>query len=182
MNIVVLHGTKGSPDSNWFPWIKEKAQKAGIQIDVPTLPTPEGHTLENWLEAIKGIDFNEETILIGHSCGATFLLHLLESHKVKKAIFVSGFIREIGIPEYDDLNASFIKKSGWDWDAIQNNAKDILIYHGSNDPYVPVEQAKELHQKIGGKLKIIKDGGHLNVETGYTQFPELWNNLKNDTY
>ncbi len=178
MNVIVFHGTKGSPDINWFPWIKEKVQETGLKIDIPVLPTPEGHNLKNWLVVANTLDINEDTILIGHSCGATFLLHLLEKKRIKEAIFVSCFTEEINIPEYDKLNASFIKDSDWDWNTIKRNSGKITIYHGSDDPYVPIDQAKDLHEQIGGGLEVIEGGGHLNSENGYTKFPELWNHLK----
>ena len=56
---------------------------------------------------------------------------------------------------------------------IHKMSTKIEIIHGDDDPYVPVEHARQLSGFIDAPLHIIKDGGHLNAETGYTQFPEI---------
>lgn len=168
MSIVVFHGTKGSPESNWFPWLKQQRS----DVIVPHLPTPEGQDKDNWLKFVPKLNAN--SVLIGHSCGATFLLHVLESLKtpVKQSIFVSPVMGPINIPEYDALNHSFYDHI-FDWEKVCANAGKTAILHGDNDPYVPVLHALELHNGLAGPIEIIPNGGHLNAESGYTSFPAL---------
>ena len=75
-HIVIVHGAYGSPEEAWFPWLASKLRELGFKVSVPKMPTPEGQTLENWLkvfdEQVKDLD--EETVLVGHSIGATFIL------------------------------------------------------------------------------------------------------------
>ena len=166
----------GSPNGNWFPWLKNELAEKGWNIDVPAFPTPEKQSLNNWLETIKG---KKADVLIGHSLGATLALRIVEKKliDVRKIILVSCVIDEINIEEYDKLNSSFID-GGFDWNAVQSQGCDIDIIHGDNDPYVPVSHAKILSDKLNVPLNIIKNGGHLNSETGYTNFPEILEFLK----
>ena len=174
--IVIIHGTKGSPEGNWFPWLAEALRHQEAEVVIPRMPTPEGQNLTNWLSEFSrqvGV-INEATTFIGHSLGATFVLRILERQKapVARSIFVAGLIDKIGIAEYDQLNSSFIETS-YDWGAIHKNAGKVVCLSGGDDPYVPAGQGEKLAANLGVKNRIIPEGGHLNAEFGYTSFPEL---------
>ena len=175
-DIVIIHGTGGSPGGNWFPWVSEKLKLLGHNVFVPQFPTPMNQSVENWNIALKSQipKIDENTILIGHSCGATYILHILESLEkpVAKSIFVSGFIDKLGNEYFDNLNETFVNHN-FDWDKIRKSAGEITILHGDNDPYVPLSAAQRLADGLQTKIQIISNGGHLNAEFGYTQFPEL---------
>lgn len=181
--VIVIHGTKGSPAINWFPWLSAELRTHGIECIVPAMPTPEGQELENWLAAfhkqVGAID--SSTIVVGHSVGATFLLRLLERIKfpIKASLFVAGLIDMIGIPEYDKLNSSFIA-GAYDWQTIKRNAGKIICLSGDNDPYVPKEQGETMVKNLGVEQVVIEKGGHLNAESGYTEFPLLLEKLQKE--
>lgn len=176
MKIVIIHGTMGSPDGNWFPWLKKELEAKGHEVYIPKLPTPVGQSVKNWCKELdkQAPIFDKDTVLIGHSCGATYLLHILEVVKesVAKSIFVSGFLDELGFPEFDKLNKTFIDK-GFDWGLIKKNAGDITIFHGDDDPYIPLPFAEKLAKGLNTNITVIKNGGHLNAESGYNKFQEL---------
>jgi len=180
-DIVIMHGTGGSPEGNWFPWIAEKLKSLGHNVFVPRFPTPINQSVKNWCVALdaQAPKFGENTILIGHSCGATYILHILEALKnpVAKSIFISGFIDKLGNEYFDNLNEDFINHN-FDWEKIRKNAGEIIILHGDNDPYVPMAAAQRLADGLQTEIKIILNGGHLNAESGYTQFPELMGLIK----
>jgi predicted alpha/beta hydrolase family esterase len=173
---VIIHGTKGSPEGNWFRWIAERIGGLGVDVLIPRMPTPEGQSLAAWLEAFEASvgRVNEQTTLIGHSLGATFTLRVLErlSVPVQRSVFVAGVIGQIGIAEYDALNSSFIE-APFNWDKIRSNAGKAICLSGDDDPYVPAEQGRLLAERLGVPNRVIMGGGHLNAESGYCSFPEL---------
>ena len=176
MDVVILHGTKGSPNGNWFPWLKKECEKLGHSVFVPKFPTPENQSVKNWCKELdkQAPIFGKDTIIIGHSCGATYLLHILETIKrpIAQSIFVSCFIDKLGYPEFDLLNKSFVEHE-FNWEKIKKNAGKIDIFHGDNDPYIPLKYAEKISAKLEVSMQIIKNGGHLNSESNYTKFPEL---------
>ncbi|MCL2749360.1 MAG: alpha/beta hydrolase [Alphaproteobacteria bacterium] len=175
-DVVILHGTGGSPEGNWFPWLKKQLESAGYNVYIPRLPTPEGQSVENWNKALNEQvpPISKNTILIGHSCGATFLLHILEALKepITQSIFVSGFIDKLGNDFFDNLNETFVSNE-FNWGTIKKNAGKITLFHGDYDPYIPMSAAKKLAEKLDTPLTIIPNGGHLNAEFGYTEFPQI---------
>ena len=181
MDIVIIHGTCGSPDGNWFPWLKKEMESLGHNVYVPRFPTPENQNVASWCEVLRksAPTFGNNTILIGHSCGATYILSVLNAldNAVAKSIFVSGFVEKLGNEYYDDLNRDFIERE-FDWDKIKRNIGTGAIFHGANDPYVPMPVAKNFGEQLGVPLTIIPNGGHLNAESGYTKFPEILKVLK----
>ena len=107
-NIIIIHGTTGCPEENWYPWLKEEVHALGWDASVPTFPTPEGQSLGTWKAA-----FNKQLgsvrpnmILIGHSIGTAFILNLLEesAEPVTATYMVAGFIGKLGpVPPYDHV-------------------------------------------------------------------------------
>ncbi len=171
---IIIHGTRGSPQANWFPWLSEKLYEKGYNVVMPDFPTPEGQSLENWLAILDSIPIDQNTILIGHSIGAAFVLHALERLEIaiRAAILVAPFMARLNLLEYDALNASFIQ---WPSDGrlIRKKAKYFFCIAGDNDPYVPLSLSQEVADKLDVELQVVKNGGHLNAESGYTQFPLL---------
>ena len=176
MNIIILHGTGGSPSGNWFPWVAAQMEAAGHKAYVPRLPTPDGQSVDSWRKALaeQTPKPDKNTILIGHSCGATFMLHILESLSapVAQSIFVSGFVQKLGNEFFDNLNHTFVEHD-FNWENIKNNMGAATLFYGDNDPYIPRTAAEYFAQKLDTPLTIIPNGGHLNADSGYTEFPQI---------
>jgi predicted alpha/beta hydrolase family esterase len=170
----IFHGSYGNPEENWFPWLKKELEEMGFKVYVPQFPTPKGQNLENWTNVFEEYEkyADGNTIFIGHSMGATFILNLLENRKARAAFLVSGFLGSLNNKEFDDLSRSFVERE-FDWTKIKKNCKKFFVFHSDNDPYVPVEKAKELKKKLSAKLIIIKDAGHFNEKAGYKKFQRL---------
>jgi hypothetical protein len=174
--ILIVHGSFAAPNSNWFPWAKKTLEQQGHRVIVPKFPTPEGQSLESWF-AVFEREFgalDAETILIGHSVGVGFILNILERAKVRvrAAFLIAGFLGELGLPDYDKVNASFVRED-LDFKLIRENSEQFFIISGDNDPYVPAAKGQELSRALGTPSLIVAGGGHLNTESGYSDFPYL---------
>ena len=177
----IFHGTGAGKYDHWFPSIAQKLEQEGVEVCRPEFPTPEGQNLQNWLKVLddQEIEIGEETVLIGHSTGAVFILDLLEEREldVEAAFLISGFTGKLDI-EFDELNETFAERD-FDFKKVKDSAEVIYVFHSESDPYVPLEKAAELAPKIGANLELVAGAGHFNTESGYTEFPELWQELEN---
>src|SRR3989344_8016787 len=111
MNFLILHGTLGSPDGNWFPWLASELEKLGHETLRPRLPTPEDQTPENWLKVISKVGSDKNTIFVAHSRSPLAVCQYLQAldHSVKACFFVSGFAKRLPDTEepFPTLNNPF---------------------------------------------------------------------------
>ncbi|MDP2630730.1 MAG: alpha/beta fold hydrolase [Candidatus Uhrbacteria bacterium] len=135
----IFHGTAGYPEENWFPWLKGKLEERGYQVFVPQFPTPEGQSVEAWKDVLSAYKnhIDEHTILIGHSLGGIFLLHLLPTlaHKIRGACFVGTPIGLKPMKNYEG-DSSF-GGFNFKWDAIREKSNHFIVFQSDDDPYVP---------------------------------------------
>ncbi len=186
-NVFIIHGTYGNPEENWLPWLKNEVKKIGHNAFVPKFPTPEGQNLKSWVKVfdnyLKYLD--KDSVVVGHSTGATFLLSILERHAAGAAFFVSGFTGKFeekhADPRLDEINEAFNKtftEREFDWHAIRKNCSKFFVYHSDNDPYVPIGKAEELAVSLDTHVIVIKGAGHFNADAGYIKFERLFEDIK----
>jgi uncharacterized protein len=176
--VIVLHGAHGGPDTNWFPWLHAALNAEGIEVLRPQFPTPEGQSLEAWLNAydlaVKPLSL-APTMLVGHSLGAALALRLIERavEPFDGLFLAAGFIGALGLPDYDTINQSFFAGS-FNWAGIrERKGSACRCWAGDNDPYVPLSRSQDVADCLRTPLEIVPGGGHLNSETGFNAFPQL---------
>lgn len=172
---VILHGTDGSPDGNWFPWLKRRLQEYGYEVWVPELPgnhTPNRHIYNDFLFG-SGWDFTDN-LVIGHSSGAVSVLNLLADKRcphIRMGVLVGAWSHM----EETDLDREQFKDlfppDGFDFATIRSKAPELLFLHGSDDPYCPIEQSRWLADQTDSEIIVIPDGQHLGAN--YPEFPQL---------
>ncbi len=169
--VIIIHGWEGSPSSNWFPWLRNKLESKGFVVEVPAMPDTIHPSLDGWLAHLKKVvgEPNENIYLVGHSLGAITILRYLESLEEKKVggiVLVAGFPEPIG---YEEINTFFARPL--DYQRIKKTVDRIIAIHSDDDPYVPLKNGEILKEKIGAKLIIVPNAGHLNAEDGFTELP-----------
>ena len=176
-NIFIFHGTEGYPEENWFPWMTQKLEQKGYKVFVPQFPSPPviPAKIAEWFEVLKNYEqyINEDTILIGHSLGGVFTLRIMEklTHPIKAAFFIGTPIGIRPIANYDRDNS--FSGFNFDWDSIKKRAKYFVVFQSDNDPYVGLDNGKELAKNLGVELSFIPNAGHFNKKAGYVKFEKL---------
>lgn len=179
-NVLILHGAGNNSQGSWFPWLKGELEKRGNKVWSPDLPKSDEPNQEEWLRFIfsnKDWYFNEDSVFIGHSAGATLILRILErltdAIQINKAILVAGVV-ELGTkPELFQYKRSLVENP-FNWEKIKKSARKFYFICSDNDPYQCGEdQGKTMQKNLGGEL-IVKPGeAHFNLEKSaeYNQFP-----------
>ncbi len=158
-------------DKHWIPWIKKQLEKEGIKTVTPLMPTPWEPKYEEWKKELDKLDVNENTILIGHSCGSAFLVHWLGDTKkrINKLILIAPW----KVPPKDNP----IKKKFYEYSidpTIKSRVKEIIIFTANDEVKDGKLSAKMFHEALGGKLIKLKGMGHYTQnDMGKTDFPEL---------
>ncbi|MCD4739747.1 alpha/beta hydrolase [archaeon] len=174
--VFMIHGVYGFPEENWLPWLKMQLEKVGCEVFVPSFPTPARQTLNNWNKKFSEYAVDKESILVGHSLGAAFILRYLGKNPAKAAFLVAGFHDKIGDLALDFLNSSFYGPVNWE--NIKQNCKHIKSYSSTTDPYINLKTGKELAKNLGIEPTIVENAGHFNRDAGYETFPLLLEDIK----
>ncbi len=177
MKAILLHGTDGSRESNWIPWLKQQLEKHAFEVYAPSLPNsafPNGEAWSDFIIQNTPFRFDTDTIIIGHSAGAALIPMLLQKlptgTRIKRAILVSGFHTDLDWDKLKNLQNVLV-----DYNDLKQKCDDFILLHSDNDPYVPIEEPQELAERLNGKLIIIKGQGHFNLgaSSKYKEFPKL---------
>jgi predicted alpha/beta hydrolase family esterase len=175
-NAIILHGTLGSPEGNWFQWLKRQLEEKGLQVWLPQLPHAKQPSLREWSNFIHDkcpFTIDEQTLVVGHSSGAILSLILAQQNNTP----VGGVVAVSAFPDnslnWEPNNRLF--DVGFDWSAIKAKSGKLLFVHSDTDPYVPLDQAKYVADHCEAELIIIPGQGHFNLEQSpdYRTFPKL---------
>ena len=184
-NALILHGTDGNSQQNWFPWLKSELEKDHWQVWVPDLPHAEKPNSQIYNQHIfnNNWNFNQNSIIIGHSSGAVALLGLLQqlppNIKIDTCYLIGSFKNDLGWEALSDL---FLNP--FDFPTIKTKAKHFIFIHSDNDPYCPLDHAKFLATQLNGKLIIKKNQQHFSINSGgpkYSKFPFLLKLIQNQS-
>lgn len=104
-NAIIIHGTCDEEEyfsdkypslsnSHWLPWLQKQLLINNIFTQTPEMLEAYSPDYEKWSREFARFEVNEESILIGHSCGGGFLLRWLSENKVKirKLILVAPWL------------------------------------------------------------------------------------------
>ena len=187
--VVIVHGCPSdkekamSPetrtyDKHWLPWIEKELTKRGCEVTRPLMPTPWQASYSEWKAVLDSIDIDENTVLVGTSCGGAFLTRWLgdTKKKVKGLVLVSpaykagGSIADHELPT--DLYSFTLDRS------IPERVQSVIVYTSNNDPYR--EHCLFYNSELrGSKLVDLQEHGHfVESDMGTKEFPALLDELQ----
>lgn len=194
MQCVIFHGSFGSKDGNWFPWLKRELATMGHEVFLEQYPVDNWGEIEkkgkNNSETIENLDswlayFEKNTlpklkkdgdiVFFGHSLAPLFILQLISQFnlQLKGAVFVSPFLEALNQKEtwqFDVVNSTFYK-TDFDWIKLKILIPHSYVLYGTNDPYVPNKFPIAFAKNTKSKMISIKNGEHLGGEL--KEFPLL---------
>lgn len=186
---LIIHGSFGSPKENWFPWLTEQLVGKDIDVLAPQFPVDDydqvasgkvidfNQSLDSWLSyfeenVAKFID--NETTIFAHSIAPVFLLHAFTKHtdlSSKASVFVCPFLK-LESKDFYEVNHSFYSND-FDFKNLSDRLGKIDVLYSQNDPYVDEKLSEEFANKLEAYELVFPTGGHLNSESGFTEFPQL---------
>lgn len=173
--IIVPGNGDDNPQDKWFPYVEKELTSLGIRVTNVKFPDPFLARKEYWLPFLEKLGADQNTILIGHSSGAVASLRFAEKHPILGSVLVGAYVSHLG----DDNE----KKSGyfdapWDWPAIKNNQKWIIQFASSDDPFIPIEEARIIAKELQTEYCEYTNQGHFGGRENKIEFPEMISALK----
>jgi predicted alpha/beta hydrolase family esterase len=168
LKAIFVPGNGGdSAEDRWRPWLKDELGKLGIPLINIDFPDPVLASMNVWLPFIKALGADENTILIGHSSGAEAAMRYAEEEKIFGTVLIGACHTDLGLQNEKD--AGYYDEP-WQWDKIKNNQKWIIQFHSTDDPFIPIEEARFVHENLNTEYFEYQDRGHFGDRK---TFPEL---------
>ncbi|OGK09924.1 hypothetical protein A2767_07065 [Candidatus Roizmanbacteria bacterium RIFCSPHIGHO2_01_FULL_35_10] len=196
MKFVIFHGTYGSSEGNWFPYLKKQLELMNQKVILPQYPKDDHEeilklgpkkakanlqNLDNWLDyfkknLLKEIKNEKKVVFVGHSIGPVFILHVLEKFNIQLdcAIFVAPFLWLPKMAWDYEIPAKTFMKTDFNFEKLKKLVPVSYVVYGDNDTYVDKKYTYEFGSKIGSHFIEVKGGGHLNAEFKFFSFPLIF--------
>ena len=153
--------------------MRDELKGRGYEVIAEDMPDPVAAHANVWLPHIDQVlKADQNTIIIGHSSGAVATLRYLENHKLLGAIIIGT--------NYTDMGEESEKESGyytapWQWEKIKSNARWIVQFISSDDPYIPKDETKLIHEKLNTEYHELTGRGHFMTDQNplNSTFPEI---------
>lgn len=182
-NCIIIHGCPSDAekamdpktrtyDKHWIPWTKRNLIVKNIETETPLMPSPWQPDYEKFKVEFEKYPVDENTILVGHSCGCAFLVRWLGETKTK--ILKLFLVAPWKIPQG--------KRNGTDVDfytypidsTIKDRINQIVMFTADDEEDDGKESLKIFHEALGGEVIELKGRGHYCLGDMKTEeFPEL---------
>jgi leucyl-tRNA synthetase len=150
--VVILHGWQGTPEAPRYKHWKQELEKMGHTVIIPALPNSDKPREDEQVKAaLEATDYDENTVLFGHSLGCAVAMKVVEKLKkpIAKLVLAGGFADR----DFQDKKRPFEKTFVWKFDGekIKKNARAIQLVHDPNDYAISEGQVKRLEDLLGVK-------------------------------
>lgn len=177
---IILHGKpskEGYYDPNrfsqsnehWIPWLQHQLLLKDILAQTPEWPKPYAPDYKEWLKVFNQFQIDKDTILIGHSCGAGFLIRWLSENNVKvgKVILVAPSLDPVRT-----VNGFFNFEINTE---MASKTDGLVIFESDNDDKSIKKSVNKLRETIKGlEYKEFHNYGHFTYGgMNSRKFPEL---------
>lgn len=163
-------------------WLSEQL-KSEYDFFKPPMPNQLNASYKVWklrFEKVQKILNQEDTLLIGHSLGAMFLIKYIGENgfpnKVKQLHLIAPVLDSSGMKDEDSYLGDFAYSPNI-IPNLQKICEEIFLYHSTDDPVVPYEHSQRIMTYLPhAKLTTFTDKWHFS---GEITFPELLENIRN---
>lgn len=178
-NCIIVHGCPSDESEEptkeyaqqWLAPMQKTLNSQGIPTSLPLMLTPWQPDYEKFKAVFEKENINENTILIGHSCGCAFLVRWLgdSKRKIKQLILVAPWKTFEPTDEFRDRFYTFPVD-----EKIKSRVESIVMFTSDNEDETGKRALKAYHDAMGGKVIELKGRGHYTeTDMGTTKFPEL---------
>lgn len=172
---VIVPGWQGSGPGHWQTWLADQLTAAGREVVHPAFADLDRPEIGDWLAALRSaLDglVDDGFDVVTHSLGAVLWLHHVaagpESPLPARVALIAP---PSPLTAIDELDGFFPVRL--DVDAVRRGADGTVLVGGSDDPYCPEGFAEAYGRPLKMATTVIDGGGHLNVESGYGEWPAV---------
>jgi len=166
--VIRIPGNGGSTaGDHWLPYLERELTALGLTVINRTFPDNVKARAEYWLPFLEELGADDNTLLIGHSSGAVAAMRYAETHRLLGSVLVGVCHTDLGD---SGEAASGYYRLPWQWERIRGNQNWIAIYQSTDDPLIPVAEARFVAARLKCSYFESNDRGHF---LDSQEFPEV---------
>ncbi len=166
-NVIIVHGMPDKDEyydlsgqtmsnSHFIPWLQKQLQVRDIKADTPEMPNAYQPDYEVWSQEFERFDITPQTVLVGHSCGAGFLIRWLSEHPdilVAKVVLVAPWLNT----EHEVDTGMF----EFTIDPELSSRVPVIVFESTNDDYYVQRSVAKIHQVLpNARYQVFENHGH----------------------
>lgn len=178
--VCLVHCWDGTIDDGWYPWLINILKSSNIKVIAKNMPNTESPTISEWVEELDNLvtSLDENTYFIGHSIGCQAIMRYLETKdttKIGGMLFVAPWLRLLPAALVDgaDLVAKPWVETPIDFAKVKQFTANTTCIFSDDDYFVPLDQEKELQNKLNARTIMLSDKGHISSDDGITELPAI---------
>ena len=168
--VLILHGWGGSDHPHWQSHLASEIAKDYGTVSFPLLDNCHFPSKNRWVRQVKKIlEEFQPTTVVCHSLANTLWFWLCQEdiETIENLIMVSP-------PSLNTTESTI--KTFFPCKIPKNiHAKNIELIVSDNDPWVKLDEAKNLAQTINANYTVIENAGHINADSGYGKWEFIEN-------
>lgn len=170
MKIIFVHGNGGgNANDQWLPATAKAFERLGCQVINKTFPDNEIAHENIWIPHLEKLGADKDTIIIGHSSGAVAAMRYAEKHQIAGSVLIGACYTDLG--DETERESGYYDKP-WGWNDIKKNQAWIIQFASTDDPYIPIEEARHIHEKLNSEYHEFNDRGHFMYEGVFKELVE----------
>jgi len=188
-NVIIVPGTRPNKQvfldaklapscRSWHPSVTLELVKSGIPTQVLNFPNPYIPDTDyfEWVQVFKNFALDNDTVLIGQSAGAGFVLKYLS---LNPDVTVGHLILIAPWLDLENSTPKFLQDFTLD-ENIPNRMGKTELFYSTDDEKNIIDSAEKIIEKFGDKMIIHKfsDRGHFWTGDTPSDFPELLKAIK----
>ncbi len=169
--VLLLHGWGGSDYPHWQSWLAGEIAKEYGCVSFLEFSDYDFPILDVWKsELIEHLEEFKPDIVISHSLANTLWFHLCNDKSITRNI------KKLLLVAPPSLNSEIEELKSFFPLHVPNNlyADEAILVTSTDDPYLTVQEAKNLQKELDIEMKVLNNAGHINADSGFGE----WNWIK----
>ena len=127
-------------------------KRPNVECDLQDFPDPYRCRESIWMPHVQKLMADHDPskiVVVGHSSGAACAMRLLEkmgaSNPIAACVLVAAAHTDLG--DEDERLSEYFNRP-WNWNLMAQGAKNIVLFHGTDDHLIPVNEARHIADKL----------------------------------
>jgi predicted alpha/beta hydrolase family esterase len=172
--VLIVHGWGGSDYPHWQSYLASEIAKDYGCVYFLKFKDVDNPTFNEWSnELLSALDEFKPDVVVCHSLANTLWFHLANQEKLKK-------IKKLFLVAPPSMHCHLQELSEFFPCETPSDlfCEDALLVGSTNDPYMDESELLRLQAELGVDIELVKNGGHLNSDSGYGKWDWIVQQVK----